>query len=191
VFGKVRIADLLAVKRGLGKAAWRSAFNRSSAKRFDFVLCGKDDLAVRCVIELNDQSHRPAQRQSRDQPLTDACRNAGLPLIFFAAQHAYSVAEVGTRIGEALAVPGGKTGAEPRLQSSGSAEARADTPPCPRCADPMVKRTAKGAENDGRAFWGCPKSPACRGAAVSSRAKCCLNEEASIVELPYSPDIVV
>jgi ssDNA-binding Zn-finger/Zn-ribbon topoisomerase 1 len=163
VFGKVRVADVLAVKKGLGQAAWRSAFNRISAKHFDFVLCSKDDLAVRCVIELNDQSHQQKQRQSRDQLLTEACQSAGLPLIFFAAQHAYSLAEVGARIDEVLAVPGGKTDAEPCVPSSAPAEAGPDAPLCPRCASPMVKRIAKGGENAGREFWGCPKFPACRG----------------------------
>jgi restriction system protein len=37
------------------------------------------------------------------------------------------------------------------------------TPSCPQCSKPMTKRTAKRGPNSGRAFWGCPGFPACRG----------------------------
>jgi hypothetical protein len=39
VFGKVRVADIVAVKTGIGRSAWRAAFNQISQKHFDFVLC--------------------------------------------------------------------------------------------------------------------------------------------------------
>jgi restriction system protein len=37
------------------------------------------------------------------------------------------------------------------------------TPSCPQCNKPMTKRTAKRGPDGGRAFWGCPGFPACRG----------------------------
>lgn len=36
-------------------------------------------------------------------------------------------------------------------------------PPCPRCDETMVIRTAKRGENKGGQFWGCPRYPQCRG----------------------------
>lgn len=36
-------------------------------------------------------------------------------------------------------------------------------PPCPICASPMVKRTAKKGANVGAQFWGCSRYPGCRG----------------------------
>lgn len=38
------------------------------------------------------------------------------------------------------------------------------TPPvCPRCGQTMVRRMAQRGANAGKAFWGCPGYPACRG----------------------------
>lgn len=37
------------------------------------------------------------------------------------------------------------------------------TPGCPLCTQPMVRRTAKRGGNAGNVFWGCAGYPACRG----------------------------
>lgn len=39
----------------------------------------------------------------------------------------------------------------------------ANTPPCPKCNGPMVRRTAKSGPNAGSPFWGCTTYPKCRG----------------------------
>lgn len=39
----------------------------------------------------------------------------------------------------------------------------AGTPPCPACAQPMVRRVAKRGTSAGSAFWGCSAYPACKG----------------------------
>jgi restriction system protein len=36
-------------------------------------------------------------------------------------------------------------------------------PPCPKCAEPMLRRTARSGANAGSEFWGCPSFPNCRG----------------------------
>jgi len=36
-------------------------------------------------------------------------------------------------------------------------------PPCPKCGRSMVRRIAERGERKGRAFWGCPSYPQCRG----------------------------
>ncbi len=38
-----------------------------------------------------------------------------------------------------------------------------ENPTCPRCASPMVKRTAKSGALAGQAFFGCSRYPACKG----------------------------
>jgi len=38
-----------------------------------------------------------------------------------------------------------------------------ESPTCPTCGGPMVKRTAYRGKNAGRSFWGCARFPACRG----------------------------
>ncbi|MBK7416472.1 MAG: DUF2726 domain-containing protein [Dechloromonas sp.] len=79
VFGKVRVADIVAVAKGTPKPQWQSAFNQISAKHFDFVLCRPNDLKPVCVIELNDQSHAKENRQGRDKFLESICTAAGIP----------------------------------------------------------------------------------------------------------------
>ena len=44
VFGKVRIADILKPRKGLNRSQWQIAFNKISAKHFDFVLCNPKNL---------------------------------------------------------------------------------------------------------------------------------------------------
>ena len=94
VFGKVRVADLAAVKPGLGNAARQGALNRVAAKHFDFVVCRASDLSVVCAVELNDSSHSTKRAQARDELLDNICRTIGLPLLQVPAKHAYSVQEL-------------------------------------------------------------------------------------------------
>lgn len=169
VFGKVRVADVLAPQGGLSKSERQVALNRINRKHFDFVLCRADDLTMLCAIELNDASHQQKHRQERDELLADVCRSAGLPLIMFDARRAYAAADVSARIAEAIAVPGSYVAGVVRethhAVSAGPSVTSPDAavgPLCPRCSSAMVKRTAKGGENAGKEFWGCSNFPKCR-----------------------------
>lgn len=51
-------------------------------------------------------------------------------------------------------------GREPAPAPSVSAS---ESPACPNCHTPMVKRTAKRGTNAGNRFWGCPHYPKCSG----------------------------
>jgi len=62
VFGKVRVADVISPAKGTNRSDWQVAFNRISAKHFDYILCSKDDLGVVAAVELDDKSH--SQRRS-------------------------------------------------------------------------------------------------------------------------------
>jgi len=105
VFGKVRVADVATVKPSKDNRAWQRAFNRISAKHFDFILCDNQDLSVRCAIELDDQSHRAAQRQQRDGFIDSLCQTIKLPLVRIPARQAYSVNEIRQTLSSALGVP--------------------------------------------------------------------------------------
>lgn len=171
LFGKVRVADVLASRDGMNKSSWQTAFNKINRKHFDFVLCAPGDLSVLCVIELNDQSHQKKNRQGRDEFLAGACTAAGVPLISFPAQRAYSVADVSAKIVEAisgLSPPASrpldvKTATDTRQAKQNQASGTGAAPICPRCAGSMLKRTAKGGANAGQEFWGCAKFPNCLG----------------------------
>jgi hypothetical protein len=94
VFGKVRVADVAAVKSGLSKSARQGALNRIAAKHFDFVVCRAGDLSVVCAVELNDRSHASQRAQVRDELLSSVCRVINVPLLTIPAKSAYSLQEV-------------------------------------------------------------------------------------------------
>lgn len=94
VLGKVRVADIAAVKPGLGSSARQGALNRVAAKHFDFVVCRSGDLSVVCAVELNDKSHSSQKAQARDELLASVCRAINLPLLTVPAKAAYSPEEV-------------------------------------------------------------------------------------------------
>ncbi len=94
VFGKVRVADVAAVKSGLGNSARQGALNRIAAKHFDFLVCRSGDLSVVCAVELNDKSHASQRAQARDELLANVCRVINLPLLTVPAKAAYSPQDV-------------------------------------------------------------------------------------------------
>jgi hypothetical protein len=94
VYGKVRVADLIEPLPTKDRRIWQKAFNRISAKHFDFVICNSSDLVPVVVIELDDSSHQKAKRQQRDEMLQQICGQVQLPLIRVPAQKGYKLAEV-------------------------------------------------------------------------------------------------
>ena len=178
VFGKVRVGDVLAPEEGLSTSERLRALNKINRMHFDFVVCAADDLSILCAIELDDKSHQQMRRQQRDEFLAAICQSAGLALISFPAQHAYSVPEVAEKIAQLSSIKPGRTGSagtgghviathyastladeQPPTQPS---SAPSSAPLCPRCSSVMVKRTVKAGAKTGHEFWGCSKFPACR-----------------------------
>jgi len=104
VFGKVRVADVLQVARIPDRSEWQRAFNKISAKHFDFVICRADDFSVVAAVELNDSSHRQEKRRARDEFLVQACKGAELPLLQVRARRAYEVHELRTQLAELLGI---------------------------------------------------------------------------------------
>lgn len=91
VFAKVRIADLLGVRKGGTRKARIVALNRIAAKHVDFVLTDMRAMRVLCAVELDDKSHAQRERQQRDRFVDRAFETAGLPLLRVRAQGRYDV----------------------------------------------------------------------------------------------------
>lgn len=104
VLGKVRVADVVALKKGLSPSDRQRAFNRISSKHFDFIICAPDDLSVLGAIELDDRSHSAKRRRERDQLLADICSAISLPLLRVTARGSYSIAELRRQI-SSLMIP--------------------------------------------------------------------------------------
>jgi hypothetical protein len=94
IMGKVRLADVIKVRFGMNGKGRQSAFNRIQSKHVDFVVCTAKDLAIQCVLELDDQSHDRATRQDRDEFVDKALKAAGVPILHFSAKRSYAVTEV-------------------------------------------------------------------------------------------------
>ncbi len=104
VFGKVRVADVLKPQTE-NRGDWQRAFNKISAKHFDFLLCDRDSLKVLAAVELDDSSHRRIDRVKRDDFLNQAVENAGLPLLRFPVQAIYDIKAIEHHITQTLGQP--------------------------------------------------------------------------------------
>jgi NAD(P)H-dependent flavin oxidoreductase YrpB (nitropropane dioxygenase family) len=161
VFGKVRVADVIAPKKGLSSKDWQKAFNKISAKHFDFVLCEKNDLSIICAIELDDKSHQTKRRQERDAFLETACQSAGVPLVRFKAKATYNLEEIKTALPKFIALPEIVTNSE-KFRPINEDEDETTEKICPKCSSKMVKRKAKQGPYAGKLFWGCSTYPRCK-----------------------------
>lgn len=94
VFAKVRIADVVGIRKGTNRKNFYRAFNRITNKHFDFVLADKNDLSIKAVIELDDKSHNSQKSVSKDKFVNNCCDKAGLKIIRFKASNNYSIGQV-------------------------------------------------------------------------------------------------
>jgi very-short-patch-repair endonuclease len=165
IMGKVRLADLVRVRPGLSASERQTAFNMISAKHVDFAAFAPDDLSIQFAVELDDSSHAQKARQERDTFLDGVMNAAGIPLVRFPAQKAYSIQEVRQAITSVLehedkSPPEDETITElevniPEVLSS-------EQNSCPKCGGDMVLRKATKGKNIGQNFWGCSNYPKCR-----------------------------
>lgn len=76
---KMRLADIMQVKKETKE--YMKAFNRIKAKHTDFLLCDPQTLEVLVGIELDDESHKRADRIERDAFVDGAYEACGIPLL--------------------------------------------------------------------------------------------------------------
>ena len=165
IFGKVRVADVLTPRKSTIKGVWQTAFNKISAKHFDFMLCKKDDLSFICGIELDDSSHNSAKSQARDAFVEAACQSAGFPLIRYRARASYQVTEVRDALATVLANIGTNQAAPASMPVAPQQTLPASNDhekTCPKCSSEMTVRVAKKGKAVGSEFWGCSAFPQCR-----------------------------
>ncbi len=167
VFGKVRVGDVLKTKKGLNASERQKAFNRISAKHFDFVLCKPDDLSVMATVELDDLSHNSKKRMERDEFLEGACEAAQLKLHRFKARNSYNIAEVRGALFPPPITDVGSPSPEQKIEPTFSQQ-RSDYEPnfekklCPKCSSELVRKVARKGEHKGSQFLACSAFPKCR-----------------------------
>jgi very-short-patch-repair endonuclease len=77
VLAQVALSRMLGVTKGNNFGEWFNRINRMSA---DFVLCSKDSTII-AVIELDDASHKKANRETADAKKDKALRSAGIRIL--------------------------------------------------------------------------------------------------------------
>lgn len=161
IFGMVRIADILKPQKGLNKSQWQTAFNKISAKHFDYVLCNPNDLSVISVVELDDNTHSQKNRISRDNFIEEACRSSSLKLHRFKASHAYNIHEVRASIFPEpdIDVCHSNDLTTEKVNSIITSKA---SMVCPKCDSELIKKTAQKGKNKGNNFLACSAFPKCR-----------------------------
>ncbi|MBT3380172.1 MAG: DUF2726 domain-containing protein [Lentisphaerae bacterium] len=107
VLSKVRLGDIIHVRKGLDRSDRQSYQNKIDRKHVDFVLCRADDLGIIGVIELDDSSHRSARRRDRDEFVDCALASAGVQIRHIPAQRTYNTGEVARVFSELLSPEGG------------------------------------------------------------------------------------
>ena len=94
IFAKVRLADIVRPVRNPSRSGWQSAFNRTSGKHVDFLLCDLECLNVIGVIELDDRTHERFERGLRDSLVDSALADAGIPILRISTRQSYSPAQI-------------------------------------------------------------------------------------------------
>jgi predicted RNA-binding Zn-ribbon protein involved in translation (DUF1610 family) len=150
VFGKVRIADILKPTKGLNRSQWQTAFNKISAKHFDFVLCNPNNLSIIAVIELDDKSHNQRKQINRDKFVESSCESAGLKLHRFKALATYNVEEIKNEL-FLVSEEAGLTPSDKFVIKN-----------CPKCASELIVKKAQKGKNKGNNFLACSGFPKCR-----------------------------
>ena len=81
ILSKVRMADIVQVKKGLTNKQYYSAFGKIKSRHIDFVLADPRNLRILAAIELDDNSHQNVDRQQADFFENKLFETIGLPLI--------------------------------------------------------------------------------------------------------------
>lgn len=83
VLSKVRLADIVNVNRNIQSKTfeWWGYFKQISQKHIDFALADKGSLEIKLVIEVDDSSHKRADRIERDRFVDQVLSDVGIPIL--------------------------------------------------------------------------------------------------------------
>jgi very-short-patch-repair endonuclease len=66
VFPQIGMAALVQPRYAVADFRFKAAFRTISQKRIDFVVCNRNSMEVRCLVELDDSTHDARRDQARD-----------------------------------------------------------------------------------------------------------------------------
>lgn len=139
VYGKVRLEDIIVVKKGVSKRGGFFLRNRIKSRHVDFVVCKRRDSFIFCAIELDDSTHGQPDRQERDAMYEKLFKAVGIPLLRFPVRSTYDVKGLSAELSKIV-----------------------ERPLCPKCQTPM-KHVVRSQPPVGQLFWGCVYYSDCKG----------------------------
>lgn len=81
IISKVRLADIVEVKKGLDSKERQKYFNKIKNKHIDFILYNPENLAIIALIELDDRSHEQNERAKSDKFKNNLFNTVGYKLV--------------------------------------------------------------------------------------------------------------
>ena len=102
IYSKVRMADIVDVRKGLDKKAQTSAFNKIKSKHVDFLLCNPNDSTIHAVVELDDSSHNRQSQKRNDAFKNETFGACGIPVVRFPVKASYNPEEIAAQINAAF-----------------------------------------------------------------------------------------
>lgn len=93
IFTKVRLSDIVTVKKGVSGSVQKDAQNKANQRILDYVLCDMDSLEIKAIIELEPATSN-LQQQKRNLFLKNTLAAAGLPFLRFKAKPGYRIADL-------------------------------------------------------------------------------------------------
>jgi len=94
VICRVRLSDLLSLRKNTNGKIAKSAILRAGTKQLDFVLCNKDDMTPIMAIDLVYGSGKNGHNTQRDFFVNGALETASIPHVRIKAKAGYSVADI-------------------------------------------------------------------------------------------------
>jgi hypothetical protein len=91
---RVKLGDVLQVRKNTGKQSSRQAQARASSKYLDFVLCAKEDLSPMVAIDLVHLNGKVGYKSQRDWFVNGALESANIPHLRIKVKPGYKPQEI-------------------------------------------------------------------------------------------------
>jgi len=102
IFSKVRMADIVDVRKGLENKTRVSALNRITSKHVDFLLCNPEDSTIYAVVELDDSSHNRQSQKRNDAFKDETFAACAIPILRFPVKASYNSEEIARQVTKAF-----------------------------------------------------------------------------------------
>jgi Protein of unknown function (DUF2726) len=157
IFPKTSLKEFISIA---DQGNYQTHLNKIDRKHVDFLICDSKTLQPVFAIELDDSSHRRAERGQRDTFIDTVFSGVELPLVRIPVRATYKGEELEVLLKNALEKRQIRIASQENAKRFSAVE---NNPPlCPKHGIPMVLRTAKHGSSAGEKFWGCPNYPQCR-----------------------------